>query len=165
MTDQKAAATTAPTTDFVEDILFNYTNEELKENFLRFVELQRQTFPTMPPEVIETMKKQTSSRQAMQMLMIFDIVMTPHSGITQYAMQRAKPQYRLSFFQQMAKYMLRPFVSPQQAGDSRVPDSTDLMPVIYSEYSAFRDDAGRFRAFCQQEEEKKKKQQQSLTTG
>ena len=134
-------------TDFFEDVYFHYKTDELRTNYLLMIKTLKETCKTLPPEVIAVMHKQTESRLAMQLMMSFVLGMDDTNGLTQFAVENARPKDRMVFFKHMLSAILRPFLQPQRAGDARVPDPTHIMPILYSEYMARRDKEGGCQAY------------------
>ena len=145
--------------DFLTDLFFHYTDKELQENYLKFVELVKDTWPTLPPQVVDTMKKAATCRRSIHLMMLAVLVMEEdvgqENGLVKHAIQNAVPLWRLMFFRRMARIMLDLYMRPQQAGDCRVPDPTDLVPTLWSAYTKFMDKGTEWRDFYAAEEAKK----------
>lgn len=145
--------------DFLTDLFFHYTDKELQGNYLKFVEMVKHTLPTLPPQVIATMEKAVSCRKSMHLMMLAVLVMEEdagqENGLVKHAMQNAVPLWRLMFFRRMARIMLDLYMRPQQAGDCRVPDPTDLVPTLWSAYTKYMDKGTEWRDFFAAEEAKK----------
>lgn len=146
--------------DFMETVLFHSTTDMLKSNYLDLVKMLKETFPSLPKQVVALLEKQTCHHRAMQMMMVFVLAMDEDNGFTRYAYNNARSPPHLMFFRQMMGIMLRNFLRPQQAGDPRVPDPKGLMAIVYNEYTAYRDDCGRFAEHYKQEQQQQQQMKQ-----
>jgi len=133
-------------TDFVEDVFFYYTTQELKENYEKMVKMLEMTMPTLPPEVFKVIRAQSTCRKAMQLMMIYVLVMDDTNGLARYALANTTSIARLQYFRQMVRKMMSAFLQPQQMGDTRIPEPTNLLGVLRAEYMSYRDHYGRFAA-------------------
>jgi hypothetical protein len=132
--------------DFLENVFFNYTTAELKLNYLAIIDQLEQTFTKVPEETFKVLKRQASCRSSMQLFLTL-MVVQGNNCVAACATQHANPIHRKEFFAQYMHWVLDPFLRPQHAGDSRVPDCTNLMDIGRQEYKAYRDEGGRFQAF------------------
>jgi hypothetical protein len=133
--------------DFLTDLFFHYSDAELRQNYLLFVDMAKKTFTTLPPQVVSTMEKFTTCRKSMQLMMLFVIVMDDTNGLAQHAEKNAVPRWRFMYFKRLAKIILDLYVRPQRAGDCRVPDPTNLMATLWSTYPKFTDNGTEWRDY------------------
>lgn len=133
--------------DFLADLFFHYTDKELQKNYLDFVKVVQAELKTLPPQVIATMEKAVTCRRSMQLMMVAVLVMDDTNALFQHVVRNAVPLWRLMYFRRMARIMLDLYMRPQQAGDCRVPDPTDLVPTLWSAYTKFMDKGTEWRDF------------------
>lgn len=129
--------------DFVFQLLFKYSDEEVKEAYLGMLPFIHRNVPQISEETMALAKKITEP-DAQKLMMLMELVRDHKNDLVQFATAHAHPLSRLDYFRAVFKDLSSKYVTVQLTA-TRVPNPEIPMSITRADYWRRLDDGKRFR--------------------